>query len=193
MMKFVVSFLMKKWTRQLSSYTLRYANLHTGRRTFRSTRRCSPRNDMTNRRFHGIFLHPEDMLVRCIVDPVKGCWLWTGTKLNHDGYARIKYQGRLVMAHILSYELKHGPVPVGLELDHVVCSVRHCIHPDHTKAVTHFDNCTRQSSWWSKRTHCVQGHEFTPENTRLDRHGTRHCRTCRAFIARQWRKRKIEK
>lgn len=27
-------------------------------------------------------------------------------------------------------------------------------------------------------THCSRGHEFTPENTRLDRHGWRHCRTC---------------
>lgn len=28
------------------------------------------------------------------------------------------------------------------------------------------------------KTHCKHGHEFTPENTRLDRGGYRCCRTC---------------
>jgi hypothetical protein len=28
------------------------------------------------------------------------------------------------------------------------------------------------------KTHCKQGHEYTPENTRLDKRGCRICRTC---------------
>jgi hypothetical protein len=29
-----------------------------------------------------------------------------------------------------------------------------------------------------QKTHCVNGHEFTPENTWVDKGGTRHCREC---------------
>lgn len=36
------------------------------------------------------------------------------------------------------------------------------------------------------RTHCKHGHEFTPENTHIDRQGWRNCRACgRAKSARQ--------
>jgi hypothetical protein len=30
----------------------------------------------------------------------------------------------------------------------------------------------------ANKTHCKRGHEFTPENTKLDRHGWRSCRIC---------------
>jgi hypothetical protein len=31
----------------------------------------------------------------------------------------------------------------------------------------------------ARKTHCKRGHEFTPENTYIDRNGWKHCRTCR--------------
>jgi hypothetical protein len=35
------------------------------------------------------------------------------------------------------------------------------------------------------RTHCIHGHEFTPENTRITNLGHRDCRTCRKGIGRR--------
>src|SRR4051812_4751656 len=46
------------------------------------------------------------------------CWLWTGRK-TADGYGRVQVAGRQKMVHRWSYELLVGPVPDGLELDHL--------------------------------------------------------------------------
>ena len=34
-------------------------------------------------------------------------------------------------------------------------------------------------TWRSQVTHCVHGHEYTPENTIVRDDGSRRCRTCR--------------
>jgi hypothetical protein len=34
----------------------------------------------------------------------------------------------------------------------------------------------------SAKTHCLRGHEFTPENTYYTPHGSRHCRTCTGHL-----------
>ncbi len=67
-----------------------------------------------------------------------------------------------------------GPIPEGLELDHL-CRVRHCVNPDHLEAVTHRENIRRGLG--GPRSHCINGHEFTPENTSLKR-GWQACRAC---------------
>lgn len=111
-----------------------------------------------------------------------GCWHWTDP-LCWDGYAQFWNGTRRVMAHRFSYELFVGQVPHGLVLDHL-CRTRHCVNPDHLEAVTQRENVRRSPSalaaMYARRTHCNNGHEFTPENTiaRSDRPG-RVCRTCR--------------
>lgn len=69
-----------------------------------------------------------------------GCWRWTGN-LNPSGYGRCSpaFIGRTVKAHRLSYEAFVGPIPEGLEIDHL-CSVRDCVNPEH------LDPCTRQEN-----------------------------------------------
>jgi hypothetical protein len=72
-----------------------------------------------------------------------------------------------------------------LHLDHL-CRVRHCVNPEHLEPVTPGENTRRSpihiSVIRAARTHCKQGHEFTPENTY--RHGPglrwRSCRACGA-------------
>ena len=59
------------------------------------------------------------------------CWLWTGS-LNSSGYG----------PHRALWELLNGPVPEGLDLDHL-CNVRHCIRPDHLEPVTRAENGRR--------------------------------------------------
>src|SRR5438876_386715 len=55
------------------------------------------------------------------------CWRWTGT-LNTNGYGTIQVKGRTTLSHRVAYEHFVGPVPVGLELDHL-CKNRWCVRP----------------------------------------------------------------
>lgn len=97
-----------------------------------------------------------------------GCWAWVG-RVDKHGYGR--YFGHL--AHRLSYESFRGPIPSGLELDHV-CRFKLCVNPDHLEPVTRAENMRRRSE---AQTHCKNGHEYTLENTHRDRLG-RRCRHC---------------
>src|SRR5205807_1016167 len=67
------------------------------------------------------------------VDPASGCWTWGGAKRN--GYGAIFVDGRTISTHRFSYEIHHGPIPLGLTLDHL-CRNRACINPDHLEPVT---------------------------------------------------------
>jgi hypothetical protein len=72
------------------------------------------------------------------------CWLWTGG-LTATGYGQFHFHGRPRVAHKYLYEFERGPVPDGLELDHL-CRVRNCVRPDHLEAVTHAENI-RRGEW----------------------------------------------
>ena len=62
--------------------------------------------------------NPRDYLLdRAVPEPNSGCWLWMG-ELLWNGYGRGCVNGRRVLAHVLSFEVFHGDVPEGKELDH---------------------------------------------------------------------------
>lgn len=72
------------------------------------------------------------------------CWIWTRAK-NKGGYGQIWVKHprpRLRSTHIVFYERKYGPVPEGMELDHL-CEVKSCCNPDHVEPVTHAENVRR--------------------------------------------------
>lgn len=121
-----------------------------------------------------------------------GCLEYTGT-LNPDGYGQLTYQGRTHGAHRVAYMETIGPIPPGLELDHL-CGNRACINLAHLEPVTHAENVRRGrlGACWRDRTHCSQGHEYTTGNTRLDRYGHRHCRTCSNAYSAAYKQRKRE-
>lgn len=105
------------------------------------------------------------------------CHLYVG-KLMPNGYAR-KWH---LYLHRLAYENAKGTIPEGYDVDHL-CRVRHCVNPDHLEAVTRRENLLRGVTLAARKaqqTHCVHGHEFTPENTYLHP-GTnrRQCHECR--------------
>lgn len=111
-----------------------------------------------------------------------GCWLWTGAT-NGRGYGRIGSEGgrsgRMIYAHRVMYELFVGPIPEGLELDHL-CRNPSCIRPDHLEPVTHLENVRRGKSgeYLRERTHCSEGHPFEGDNLAPVSWG-RRCRACR--------------
>jgi hypothetical protein len=107
-----------------------------------------------------------------------GCWLWQGT-LSRNGYGRHRVgPGRgLEMAHRVSYAHYVGPIPEGLQIDHL-CRVRSCTNPAHLEAVTASVNTERQDHDARRRTECPQGHPYDAENTIVRADGFRRCREC---------------
>lgn len=126
----------------------------------------------------------------------RGCWLWTGATKNHNGYGALTLRGTprsVILAHRFAYELLVGPIPDGLQLDHL-CRVRHCVNPDHLEPVTQAENVRRgisPSAVQARKTHCKNGHEFTPENTYVNRNrNERVCRLCMNRAQREYQQRK---
>lgn len=72
------------------------------------------------------------------------CWLWTGT-MSRTGYGRVSIGGREIGAHRAVYEALVGPVPDGMQLDHL-CRVTQCVNPDHLEPVTIGENIRRGHS-----------------------------------------------
>jgi len=113
------------------------------------------------------------------VDQSGDCWLYLGAK-THNGYGRPSFQGRRIMAHRLAYELAIGPIPEGLQIDHL-CRVRSCVNPSHLEAVTQQENISRSDAPTAvnaRRAECIRGHAFTKDNTYVTADGRRQCRTC---------------
>lgn len=122
-------------------------------------------------------------------DPA-GCWPWTAYVMT-NGYGQFKLDGKMQLVHRVAYELAVGPIPQGLEIDHVKargCTRTDCCNPAHLEAVTGYVNNMRsnsRSAMQSRQTHCQNGHEFTPENTKRETDGSRKCRTCRLKYRRE--------
>jgi hypothetical protein len=102
------------------------------------------------------------------------CWLWLGYCRDGEGrYPWMYFEGRPLAAYRVAYILLVGPIPEGLQLDHL-CRVPPCVNPAHLEPVTQQENIRRQCA---AITHCPKMHEYTPENTAFY-DGKRRCREC---------------
>lgn len=120
------------------------------------------------------------------------CVVWTG-RVSFNGYGRIGAGGRNareVRVHRVAYELAHGPIPAGLQIDHL-CRNRRCCNPDHLEVVTPRENTMRgngPTAINSRKASCKRGHEFTPDNTFAAADGSRECRACRRAHGREYKR-----
>lgn len=124
------------------------------------------------------------------VDKTSTCWLWTASKVPGTGYASFQVSSaKRVNAHRWAYEALVGPIPRGMQLDHL-CRVRHCVNPAHLEAVPPVVNVRRGTSPGAealRRTKCEMGHPYSQWG--VFRARRRVCRLCRAAYARAYRTR----
>lgn len=129
----------------------------------------------------------DDSIARALDKVVvgDGCWTWTASTVGSgEPYPQL-WDGALRrsrVAHRIFFEQFRGPIPIGLQLDHL-CRNTLCVKPSHLEPVTGAENLRRGTGWsgrHSRLTQCPQGHAYDY----VDGQGRRRCRTCRRE---QWR------
>jgi hypothetical protein len=121
------------------------------------------------------------------VESDNGCIYWLGG-FSGSGYGTINVPGygpqyvhRVIAAH------RFGDLPDDLTVDHTChnrsedceghhrCEHRGCVNPDHLELVTQAENQRRACA---RRTRCINGHDYEPDNLRYGPNGSRICITC---------------
>lgn len=133
--------------------------------------------------------------IECPNPALRGpCHIFKGGK-NKGGYGQVCVMRRQTSVHRYVWERDVGPIPEGMQIDHQ-CRNRACCNIDHLRVVTPKMNATENIVGnirleQAKKTHCVNGHEFTIENTKIHSGHFRKCRACDR-IRRQNKKLKME-
>lgn len=119
------------------------------------------------------------------------CWEWTAALTNGYGAFGIastpdrpnQWRG-IVRAHRFSYELLIGPIPDGLDIDHL-CRNTVCVRVTHLEAVPHRINIRRgisPAAQHARKDACPEGHPYDMVESGR---GTRRCSICKNRRARE--------
>lgn len=115
------------------------------------------------------------------VNPKTKCWVWTAALRGDGKYPAFSLNRVQVAGHRIAYIHFVGPIPKGLEVDHL-CLNKKCVNPRHLEPVTRKVNAER---WGATKTHCKHGHPFDKENTYINPRGQRECKECRRRAVRK--------
>jgi len=129
--------------------------------------------------------------VHPVVDEATGCHNWPGSTQG-KGYGKVVREGRQQQAHRWYWIQRNGPIPAGMQLDHL-CRNRLCCNPDHLEIVTNRENQLRGMApnvVAHRENRCRRGHAMTAENTYRYADGHRTCRTCALAGAKRYYARK---
>lgn len=74
-----------------------------------------------------------------------GCWSHPN-KPGSAGYRYVCFAGVRHLLHRIIYQYFRGPIPAGLQLDHL-CRCRGCCNPDHLQPVSSRENSLRGHSF----------------------------------------------
>lgn len=130
----------------------------------------------------GVYARPEPQIrfwSKVNKDTDHACWIWKAG-VNNKGYGQFWFEGKLIYAHRVAYELTKGPIPEGLTIDHL-CRNRVCVNPDHMEPVTNGENVLRgvgPSAINSRKTLCPRGHPLFGKDLYVYPNGKRTCRAC---------------
>ncbi len=119
-----------------------------------------------------------------IPEPNSGCVLWLGD--TNKGYGVLWDGKKRLYAHRLAYEVAIGPIPDGLDVDHL-CSTTACLNPEHLDPVTRSENSRRRWVRYRAKGICKNGHLRTEGN--LTSNG--RCLTCRRKAQRDYVERRL--
>lgn len=115
-----------------------------------------------------------------------GCWMWIGSDISNEGYARFKIAGRRVLVHRWAFEYFVRPLMDGEVVDHL-CNKPSCSNPGHLVPTSQRGNVLRSDTAIpalnARKTHCLKGHAFNEANTYIGKNGpnpSRQCRACKA-------------
>ena len=126
------------------------------------------------------------------VNKTNDCWLWEGA-LTDKGRGTTGIGGGITRpAHRVAYELMIGPIPEGLEIDHL-CRVPRCVNPSHLEPVTHAENIRRGPK--PKQDECKRGHPISGYNEFILAEGRgRRCRKCSNLLTQRsyWKKKGVD-
>lgn len=114
----------------------------------------------------------------------KPCKEWAGS-FDRGGYGK-RYDPavrRMRLAHRMAWIEAYGPIPPETPCVLHRCDNPACYEVAHLFLGTIMDNVqdmiSKGRGRWQKITHCVNGHEFTPENTSIKPcNGQRCCKAC---------------
>jgi len=146
--------------------------------------------DMTTVNHNAFSEEQKDVFERLKEKSVEqnGCWLWQGAAAG-SGHGRILYKNQLHGPHEISAELfLNHTIGSGInQINHKrECTNPNCWNPEHLYVGSRSQNYRdaeaagkiMHGGW---KTHCPYGHEYTPENTKLQKSKTgfkRKCREC---------------
>lgn len=127
---------------------------------------------------------PRRFWSKVIGGDVSECWIWQGSK-SPGGYGNFIIKANTECAHRVAYRWLIGPIPEGLDLDHL-CKRRDCVNPWHLEPVTRLINIRRSNGCRATETHCANGHAWTAQTTRIRFNG-RKCGECERLRTERYR------